>query len=265
VRPLAALVSCRGEGDPYRVNQKEEAKKPTSFWYKLDNTILHSSLVPKMAFNQWLATLPPINTDFIVPTEPPLVKYAWHEYMEAYRFHLTELASPPAVSLWSSKEYLRTCQKNYENAVVETADVRAFYVSYLNQTRVDLLVGIASALTRPSYDLDLLKSEILFFRDRVARAEADLAFLSYESEQHLEDQIDNIRDKLTNSRAMTAGQKQNWHDLLNKRVSILNRIRAPPPKNLCLICGVDMGDQNPRQLCAKSYCPMEITGGWEDV
>ena len=26
-------------------------------------------------------------------------------------------------------------------------------------------------------------------------------------------------------------------------------------KNLCLNCGVDMGDQNPRQLCRKTYCP----------
>jgi len=26
------------------------------------------------------------------------------------------------------------------------------------------------------------------------------------------------------------------------------------PKNLCLECGVDMGDCNPRQLCGKTYC-----------
>lgn len=25
--------------------------------------------------------------------------------------------------------------------------------------------------------------------------------------------------------------------------------------NRCLNCGVDMGDQNPRQLCRKTYCP----------
>ena len=25
--------------------------------------------------------------------------------------------------------------------------------------------------------------------------------------------------------------------------------------NRCVICGVDMGDCNPRQLCMKTYCP----------
>lgn len=27
--------------------------------------------------------------------------------------------------------------------------------------------------------------------------------------------------------------------------------------NRCIVCGVDMGDCNPRQLCCKTYCPME--------
>lgn len=27
--------------------------------------------------------------------------------------------------------------------------------------------------------------------------------------------------------------------------------------NLCLICGVDMGDMNNRQLCCKTYCPKQ--------
>lgn len=25
-------------------------------------------------------------------------------------------------------------------------------------------------------------------------------------------------------------------------------------KNLCVVCGIDMGDQNPRQLCGKTIC-----------
>lgn len=28
-------------------------------------------------------------------------------------------------------------------------------------------------------------------------------------------------------------------------------------KNLCIVCGVDMGDQNPRQYCEKTFCPHE--------
>ena len=26
-------------------------------------------------------------------------------------------------------------------------------------------------------------------------------------------------------------------------------------KNLCVECGIDMGPENPRQLCYKTYCP----------
>lgn len=26
------------------------------------------------------------------------------------------------------------------------------------------------------------------------------------------------------------------------------------PRNLCAICGIDLGPQNPRQLCRKTYC-----------
>jgi hypothetical protein len=27
--------------------------------------------------------------------------------------------------------------------------------------------------------------------------------------------------------------------------------------NRCIICGVNLGDCNPRQYCCKTYCPME--------
>lgn len=27
--------------------------------------------------------------------------------------------------------------------------------------------------------------------------------------------------------------------------------------NFCLICGINMGDDNPRQLCGKTYCMQE--------
>lgn len=29
------------------------------------------------------------------------------------------------------------------------------------------------------------------------------------------------------------------------------------PRNLCCVCKEDLGPQNPRQLCRKSYCPMQ--------
>ena len=27
--------------------------------------------------------------------------------------------------------------------------------------------------------------------------------------------------------------------------------------NFCAVCGINMGDNNPRQLCRKTYCPRE--------
>ena len=29
-------------------------------------------------------------------------------------------------------------------------------------------------------------------------------------------------------------------------------------ENRCLVCGIDMGYCNPRQLCMKTYCPEEL-------
>ena len=28
--------------------------------------------------------------------------------------------------------------------------------------------------------------------------------------------------------------------------------------NRCVVCGVDMGDCNPRQYCMKTYCPLQL-------
>ncbi len=30
-------------------------------------------------------------------------------------------------------------------------------------------------------------------------------------------------------------------------------------RNLCIVCGEDLGESNPRQYCRKSYCPMELS------
>jgi hypothetical protein len=32
-----------------------------------------------------------------------------------------------------------------------------------------------------------------------------------------------------------------------------------PQQNLCIVCGVDIGESNPRQYCMKTYCP-EMAG-----
>ena len=35
-------------------------------------------------------------------------------------------------------------------------------------------------------------------------------------------------------------------------------------KNTCMICGVDMGDCNPRQYCCKTYCPEDTQQSQSD-
>jgi len=39
-------------------------------------------------------------------------------------------------------------------------------------------------------------------------------------------------------------------DNLNEKTQICSA-------NFCVVCGVNMGDNNPRQLCRKTYCPRE--------
>ena len=39
-----------------------------------------------------------------------------------------------------------------------------------------------------------------------------------------------------------------------KEIVNIDSSDSSEPKNRCTLCGVDMGPQNPRQLCAKTYC-----------
>ena len=39
-------------------------------------------------------------------------------------------------------------------------------------------------------------------------------------------------------------------DNLNEKTQICSA-------NFCAVCGINMGDNNPRQLCRKTYCPRE--------
>ena len=36
-----------------------------------------------------------------------------------------------------------------------------------------------------------------------------------------------------------------------------NNINNYCTANFCIVCGINMGDENPRQLCRKTYCPDE--------
>lgn len=51
----------------------------------------------------------------------------------------------------------------------------------------------------------------------------------------------------------------NKNNSMNKWCYVDDLIELNPPseapiKNLCVECGVDMGDSNPRQFCGKTYC-----------
>lgn len=53
-----------------------------------------------------------------------------------------------------------------------------------------------------------------------------------------------------------------YEDIINNEcqycdIRPLKKQRIETHKNLCISCGIDMGDCNPRQLCGKTYCLYE--------
>ena len=47
------------------------------------------------------------------------------------------------------------------------------------------------------------------------------------------------------------------NSLINKSFNYDDIYNDKEVKNECIICGVDMGPDNPRQLCFKTFCPDE--------
>jgi len=46
---------------------------------------------------------------------------------------------------------------------------------------------------------------------------------------------------------------ENTENTTNTTTNVVQRCIA----NFCMICGINMGDDNPRQLCGKTYCMQE--------
>lgn len=40
---------------------------------------------------------------------------------------------------------------------------------------------------------------------------------------------------------------------------------SQPTNNKCTVCGIDMGEHNPRQLCCKTYCPLQSKSSYDDL
>ena len=49
-------------------------------------------------------------------------------------------------------------------------------------------------------------------------------------------------------------QKNEFSDKLQTFLIALSKLSKPVLRNLCMICEQDMGAENPRQLCRKTYC-----------
>ena len=77
------------------------------------------------------------------------------------------------------------------------------------------------------------------------------------------------RELIADIRALAEGKGMVWSELteeeitdlvvdyeLNKATGALEKEEMPKKvwKNLCVNCGIDMGDDNPRQLCQKTHC-----------
>ena len=69
-----------------------------------------------------------------------------------------------------------------------------------------------------------------------------------ESDKHLQTKKARIEGKKENHKGIIKEIiHNNYDDIYNDK----------EVKNECIICGVDMGPDNPRQLCFKTFCPDE--------
>jgi hypothetical protein len=91
--------------------------------------------------------------------------------------------------------------------------------------------------------------------------------------QNKEEQVQQNKELIAGVRALAQGKGMVWSEMtedeiteliveheLNKEVqaeAVQEEKEKKEPINLCLNCGIDMGDDNPRQLCQKSFCPNE--------
>lgn len=46
-------------------------------------------------------------------------------------------------------------------------------------------------------------------------------------------------------------------DIKLKQTKITDFYGFQKSLNLCTVCGIDLGEQNPRQYCNKGYCPKQ--------
>jgi len=59
-----------------------------------------------------------------------------------------------------------------------------------------------------------------------------------EADQDIENQVDDGHNYCTQEKCKAKNKTNNYCSA-----------------NFCLVCGINMGDGNPRQLCRKTYCP----------
>lgn len=74
-----------------------------------------------------------------------------------------------------------------------------------------------------------------------------------------ESYFDESDKHLQTKKARIEGKKENHKEIIKEIIhnnydDIYNDKEV---KNECIICGVDMGPDNPRQLCFKTFCPDE--------
>ena len=92
-----------------------------------------------------------------------------------------------------------------------------------------------------------------------------------EGQKQSQEQHRQSRELIADIRALAEGKGMVWSELteeeitdlvvdyeLNKATGALEKEEEEMPKkvwkNLCVNCGIDMGDDNPRQLCQKTHC-----------
>ena len=72
----------------------------------------------------------------------------------------------------------------------------------------------------------------------------------------MDSEINTFIEEQTKELVYLLGEKYEYYTNLSNIDQITEQIQAclTFPYNKCIECGTDIGEQNPRQLCGKSFC-----------
>ena len=74
-------------------------------------------------------------------------------------------------------------------------------------------------------------------------------------DNHQENQQENQENQNNQENPQEAIQDVGHNYCTQEQCNAVNNTNDYCSGNFCTVCGINMGDGNPRQLCRKTYCP----------